>query len=116
MLVAALFGGALTVALTPLLSLRALTALVLVSAAAAGGLTASIGRAALAPTGPPHRGILAYTFIVGIGVLTCRGSAWTLRIMSELDRSRTATPACRSPRSGCASPATCTTCSAGTCP
>src|SRR5450631_240327 len=44
MLVAMLFGGALIVALTPLLSLRALTALVLVSAAAASGLTASAGR------------------------------------------------------------------------
>src|SRR5271165_2650734 len=79
LLVAALFGGALTVALTPLLSLRALTALVLVSAAAAGGLTASIGRA-----GAGAYGLLLiaaswqYTFIVGIGVLTCRGSAWTL--------------------------------------
>ena len=91
LLVAALFGGALTVALTPLLSLRALTALVLVSAAAASVLTASIGRA-----GAGAYGLLLiaaswqYTFIVGIGVLTCRGSAWTLRIMSELDRSRTA--------------------------
>src|ERR1035437_2096681 len=40
-----LFGGALIVALTPLLSLRALLTLVVVSAAAASGLTASIGRA-----------------------------------------------------------------------
>ena len=90
LLVAALFGGALTVALTPLLSLRALTALVLVSAAAASGLTASIGRASAGAYGLL---LIAaswqYTFIVGIGVLTCRGSAWTLRIMSELDRSRT---------------------------
>ena len=91
LLVAALFGGALTVALTPLLSLRALLILVLVSAAAASGLTASIGRA-----GPGAHGdllivvALQYTFVVGIGVLTCRASAWGLRIMSELDRSRTA--------------------------
>src|SRR5579872_2539823 len=91
MLVAMLFGGALILALTPLLSLRALTALVLVSAAAASGLTASIGR-----SGPGAYGqdliwaSLFYAFIVGIGVLTCRSSASTLRIMSELDRSRTA--------------------------
>ena len=89
MLVAMLFGGALIVALTPLLSLRALTALVLVSAAAASGLTASVGRA-----GADGRLLigasLLYAFIVGVGVLTCRASAWTLRIMSELDRSRTA--------------------------
>src|ERR1017187_4943952 len=45
MQVAMLFGGALIVALTPLLSLRALLTLVVVSAAAASGLTASIGRA-----------------------------------------------------------------------
>src|SRR5580693_4554893 len=44
MLVAMLFSGALIVALTPLLSLRALTGLVVVSAAAASGLTASVGR------------------------------------------------------------------------
>src|SRR3984957_2898468 len=89
MLVAMLFGGALILALTPLLSLRALTALVLVSAAAASGLTASVGRA-----GAEGRLLigasLLYAFIVGVGVLTCRASAWTLRIMSELDRSRTA--------------------------
>src|ERR1700722_7380013 len=89
MLVAMLFGGALILALTPLLSLRALTALVLVSAAAASGLTASVGRAGAEGRlliGAP----LLYAFIVGVGVLTCRASAWTLRIMSELDRSRTA--------------------------
>src|SRR5450631_3470874 len=45
MLVAMLFSGALILALTPLLSLRTLLTLVLVSAAAASGLTASIGRA-----------------------------------------------------------------------
>jgi two-component system sensor histidine kinase DesK len=88
MLVAMLFGGALILALTPLLSLRALTALVLVSAAAASGLTASVGRAGA--DGQPLIGAsLLYTLVVGIGVLTCRASAWTLRIMSELDRSRT---------------------------
>ena len=89
MLVAMLFGGALILALTPLLSLRALTALVLVSAAAASALTASVGRA-----GADGRLLigasLLYAFTVGIGALTCRASAWTLRIMSELDRSRTA--------------------------
>ena len=91
MLVAILFGGALILALTPLLSLRALTALVLVSAAAASGLTASVGRAGAGADGRLLIGAsLVYAFFVGIGVLTCRGSAWTLRIMSELDRSRTA--------------------------
>src|SRR5277367_247129 len=91
MLVAMLFSGALILALTPLLSLRALTALVLVSAAAASGLTASIGRAGAGAYGLPLIGAsLVYAFVVGIGVVTCRGSASTLRIMSELDRSRTA--------------------------
>src|SRR5580692_2071817 len=91
MLVAMLFSGALILALTPLLSLRTLTALVLVSTAAASGLTASVGRAGAGAHGQLLIGAsLVYTFIVGIGVLTCRASAWTLRIMSELDRSRTA--------------------------
>ena len=93
LLVAALFGGALILALTPLLSLRALVILVVVSAAAASGLTASAG---LAGTGAQGQLLIVvslfYAFIVGVGVgvLTCRVSAWTLRIMSELDRSRTA--------------------------
>ena len=91
MLVAMLFSGALILALTPLLSLRALLALVLVSAAAASGLTASVGRAGAGPHGDLLvAAALVYAFIVGIGVLTCRSSASTLRIMSELDRSRTA--------------------------
>ena len=91
MLVAMLFSGALILALTPLLSLRALTGLVVVSAAAASGLTASVGRAGAGPHGDfLVAAALVYAFIVGIGVLTCRSSASTLRIMSELDRSRTA--------------------------
>src|ERR1039457_3285640 len=91
MQVAMLFSGALIVALTPLLSLRALTALVLVSAAAASGLTASAGRSGAGAYGDLLiAASLFYTFIVGVGVLTCRSSASTLRIMSELDRSRTA--------------------------
>ena len=91
MQVAMLFSGALILALTPLLSLRALTALVVVSAAAASGLTASVGRA-----GPGAYGqflfaaSLVYAVGVGVGVLTCRSSASGLRIMSELDRSRAA--------------------------
>ena len=90
MLVAMLFSGALILALTPLLSLRALTALVLVSAAAASALTASVGRAGAGPHGDLLiAAALVYTFIVGVGVLTCRSSASNLRIMSELDRSRT---------------------------
>jgi two-component system sensor histidine kinase DesK len=77
--------------LTPLLSLRALLALVLVSAVAASGLTASIGRAGAGTYGQfLIAASLAYAVGVGIGVLTCRSSASTLRIMSELDHSRTA--------------------------
>src|SRR5664279_782796 len=91
LLVAMLFGGALILALTPLLSLRALTALVLVTAAAASGLTESAGRSGAGAYGDLLiAASLFYAFIVGIGVLTCRSSASTLRIMSELDRSRTA--------------------------
>jgi two-component system sensor histidine kinase DesK len=91
LLVATLFGGALILALTPLLSLRTLLALVLVSAAAASGLTASAGRAGVGAHGQLLIGAsLLYAFIVGVGVLTCRASAWGLQIMAELDRSRTA--------------------------
>jgi two-component system sensor histidine kinase DesK len=91
MLVAMLFGGALIVALTPMLSLRALTALVLVTAAAASGLAASAGRSGAGAHGQLLIGAaLVYALVVGTGVLTCRASAWGLRIMSELDRSRTA--------------------------
>src|SRR5271157_3722598 len=69
MLVAMLFGGALILALTPLLSLRALTALVLVSAAAASGLTASVGRAGAGAYGDLLIAVsLFYAFIVGVGV------------------------------------------------
>ena len=54
-------------------------------------MTASTGRAGTGAHGQLLIGAsLVYAFIVGIGVLTCRASAWTLRIMSELDRSRTA--------------------------
>jgi hypothetical protein len=91
LLIAMLFSGALILALTPLLSMRALLILVLVSSAAASVLNAIVGRA-----GPGAHGQLLivaspfYAFIVGVGVLTCRVSAWTLRLMSELDRSGTA--------------------------
>ena len=89
MLVAMLFSGALILALTPLLSLRALLALVVVSAAAASGLTASAGRAWRWRDGQLlFAAALVYALIVGVGVLTCRSSASKLRIMSELDRSR----------------------------
>jgi two-component system, NarL family, sensor histidine kinase DesK len=89
MLVAMLFGGVLTVALTPLLSLPALLALILAGAAAASAITASVGG------GGAHGQALVgsmfvYAFGIGIAVLTCRASAWTLRTMWELDRSRTA--------------------------
>ncbi len=91
LLAAMLFGGALIMALTPLLSPRALLTLVVVSAAAASGLTASIGRAGAGAHGQDLiAASLFYAFIVGIGVLACRASAWTLRIMAELDRSRSA--------------------------
>src|ERR1035441_8282891 len=90
-LVAMIFSGPLILALTPLLSLRALTALVVVSAAAASGLTASVGRSGTGDHGYLLIAVsLVYALYVGVGVLTCRSSASTLRIMSELDRSRTA--------------------------
>ena len=87
LLVAMLFCGTLTVALTPLLSVTALVAVILVSAAAASGLSAGAGagasRHALAG------GFMIYALFIGGFVVACRGSAWTLRIMWELDRSRT---------------------------
>ncbi|HEY6277290.1 MAG TPA: histidine kinase [Streptosporangiaceae bacterium] len=82
-----LFCGALTVALTPLLSLPALLALVLVSAAAASAWSASTGGAG--SSGPAFVGGFFYVLYIGAAVLTCRVSAWTLRVMWELDRSRT---------------------------
>jgi two-component system, NarL family, sensor histidine kinase DesK len=86
--VAMLFGGALTVALTPLLSLPALLALVLVGAAAASGMSASIGGAGA--RGHAIAGaFLVYTLVIGgVAAFTGRASAWTLRVMWELDRSR----------------------------
>ena len=86
LLVAMLFCGALTVALTPLLSVAALVAVILVSAAAASGLSAGTGAGASwhALAG----GFMIYALFIGGFVVACRGSAWTLRIMWELDRSR----------------------------
>jgi two-component system, NarL family, sensor histidine kinase DesK len=87
-LVAMLFAGALTTALTPLLSLPALLALVLVSAAAASGWSASTS--GTGSTGQALVGGFSYCLYIGFFVLVCRASAWTLRIMWELDGSRTA--------------------------
>ena len=90
MLVAMLFGGTLTAALAPLLKTRALLAVVLVGAAAASGMSASIAGAgahgqALAGS------FLLYAFFIGaFAVLIGRVSPGQLRIMWELDRSRTA--------------------------
>jgi two-component system sensor histidine kinase DesK len=86
-LVVMLFGGALTVALTPLLSLPGLLALVLAGAGTAGGLSAgTAGGGGHAIFGA----FLIYALIIGgVAALTGRASAWTLRVMWELDRSRT---------------------------
>jgi len=86
LLAAMLLCGALTVALTPLLGVAALAAVTLVSAGAASGLSAGTGAGASwhAVAG----GFLVYALFTGGLVVTCRGSAWTLRIMWELDRSR----------------------------
>jgi two-component system, NarL family, sensor histidine kinase DesK len=86
LLAAMLLCGALTVALTPLLGVAALVAVILVSAAAASGLSAGTGAGASwhAVAG----GFLVYALFIGGLVVACRGSAWTLRIMWELDRSR----------------------------
>jgi two-component system sensor histidine kinase DesK len=88
-LVAALaFGGTLTVALTPLLGRPALAAAVLAGAATASGLSAWMsGPGAAGPLllGP----FVLYVLIIAIYVLTCRSSAWMLRIMWELDYART---------------------------
>jgi two-component system, NarL family, sensor histidine kinase DesK len=90
MFVAMIFGGALTVALTPLLGLPALLALVLAGAGAASGITVSAGGAGA------HGHAIVGAFLVyalgigGVAALTGRASAWTLRVMWELDRSRTA--------------------------
>jgi two-component system sensor histidine kinase DesK len=87
--VAMLFGGALTVALTPLLSLPALLAVVLAGAAAASGMSASTGGAGAG--GHAIVGaFLVYALVVGgVAAVTGRAAAWTLRVMWELDRSRT---------------------------
>ena len=89
MFVAMIFGGALTVALTPLLGLPALLAVVLAGAGAASGISASFGGAD-AHGHAVIGGFLVYAlFIGGVAALTGRASAWTLRVMWELDRSRT---------------------------
>src|ERR1022692_2244903 len=94
MLVAMLFGGALILALTPLLSLRALLTLVLVSAAAASGLTASAGRAGTGAHGDLLIGVsLLYAFAVGAGATrtppgTCsRCGAWPMSRCGRCARS-----------------------------
>ena len=86
--VAMLFCGALTAALTPLLSLPALFAVVLAGAAAVSAWSASTGGAG--GSGPAFVGGFEYLLYIGVAALIYRVSAWTLRIMSELDRSRTA--------------------------
>ena len=118
MLVAMLFSGALILALTPLLSLRALTRpgpgergrgqrldrerrpgrrwpLRATSSSRHPWSTPSSSASACSPAARPRRRCGSCPSSTGPGPRT---------------------PACRSPRSGCASPATCTTCSAGTCP
>jgi len=92
MLVAMLLGGTLTVALAPLLRPRALLAVVLVGAAAASGMSASIGGAGVGAHGQALAGsFLLYAFLIGaFAVLIGRVSAGQLRIMLELDRSRAA--------------------------
>jgi two-component system, NarL family, sensor histidine kinase DesK len=92
MLVAMLLVGTLTVALAPLLGTRALLAVVLVGAAAASGMSASIGRAGAGAHGQALAGsFLFYVVLIGaVAVLMGRVSPGQLRIMWELDRSRTA--------------------------
>jgi two-component system, NarL family, sensor histidine kinase DesK len=87
-LVVMIFGGALTAALTPLLSLPALLALVLGLGAAASGWSASTSGTSI--TGQALVGGIAYCLYIGVAVIVCRASAWTLRIIWELDGSRTA--------------------------
>jgi two-component system, NarL family, sensor histidine kinase DesK len=86
--VAMLFCGALTAALTPLLSLPALFAVVLAGAVAVSAWSASTGGAG--SSGPAFVGGFQYLLYSGVAALIYRISAWTLRIMWELDRSRTA--------------------------
>ena len=87
MLAAMVLCGALTVALTPLLGVAALVAVVLVSAAVASGLSAGTGSRRRPGTRSPGDS-WSMPFSSAACVVTCRGSAWTLRIMWELDRSR----------------------------
>ena len=89
-LVAMLFGGALTAALTPLLSLPALLAVVLAGAAAASGISASTGGAGVGGHALVGAFLVDAFVIGGVAALTGRASAWGLRVMWELDRSRTA--------------------------
>ena len=92
MLVAMLLGGTLTLALAPLLRTRALLAVVLAGAAAASGMSASIGGGGgVGAHGQALAGsFLIYAFFIGaFAVLIGRVSPGQLRIMWELDRSRT---------------------------
>ncbi len=88
--VAMLFGGALTAALSPLLSLPALLAVVLAGAAAASGMSASTGGADAGGHALIGAFLIYASVVGGVAAVTGRASAWGLRIIWELDRSRTA--------------------------
>jgi two-component system, NarL family, sensor histidine kinase DesK len=85
--VAVFIGAPLTIALTPVLHKSVLFIVVLVGAAAASELYLAMGGAG--GFGQAFVGGIFYTFFIGVAVLTCRASAAQLRVMWELDRSRT---------------------------
>ena len=85
--VAVFIGAPLTIALTPVLHRSVLFTVVLAGAAVATEMYLAAGGTG----GYPQAlvGGFFYTLPIGIAVLTCRVSAAQLRVMWELDRSRT---------------------------
>lgn len=79
-----LLGGALTVALTPLLRAPALVGVILLGAAVATGLNLAID--ARGPS--PAEVAVLYVYSIGAVAFTYRISAWMLGVAWELDRSR----------------------------
>jgi two-component system sensor histidine kinase DesK len=100
----AVMGGALTLALTPVLWLSALIGLVVVGAVLVGLLGGDVAG--------------GFSFLYGAALLTftCRVSVWMLKLGWEIDKSARSAPSSPSPRSASDSAATSTTPWAATCP
>jgi two-component system, NarL family, sensor histidine kinase DesK len=82
--IALIFAGSLTVSLIPVLRPSGLAIAALAGMFAASGWYAGTG----GRSGPAVVGVIEYAIFVASFALTCRLSAWSLRIVWELDRAR----------------------------